>query len=36
MLDLLKESKDEGVHIHEKWLKNKGLIHLNKYGTTPV
>lgn len=36
MLDLLKESKDEGVHVHEKWLKKKGLIRLNKYGSIPV
>lgn len=29
---LLEESKDGGVYIHETWLKNEGLIQLNRAG----
>lgn len=29
---LIEGSKDGGVYIHEKWLKNEGLIQLNRAG----
>lgn len=29
---LIEESKDGGVYIHETWLKNEGLIQLNRAG----